>query len=129
MGRGSGEHFSDFGIGPRRRESSQDELRFVDFISNKVSGFIDLKLVRSGVLEGEQEGQAMGTPFVVIATETEMGGELARQHFAAYCSTTDLAWEYGWTPIPWPTSKWFKELTLYASSDYFWADFEGVPLD
>lgn len=94
----------------------------------KISGFVDLKFVRAGILAAEREGQPTGTPFVAVASDTAMGRQLARQYLARYCSTTDLAWEYGWEPIECGAGERFKELTLYPSSHYPWGDFESFAL-
>ncbi len=94
----------------------------------KISGFVDLKFVRAGVLAVEREGQPTGMPFVAVASDTVMGRELARQYLARYCSTTDLAWEYGWEPIGGVAGEGFKELNLYPSPHYCWDDFEPFAL-
>ncbi len=85
---------------------------------------LDVEVIGTGTLDAEQEGHPPGTPFVTIATNTALGREIARQDFADYCSTTELAWEYGWTPIDVPGGKsHFKALILYPSADHYWGDF------
>ncbi len=97
--------------------------RFEDYIRRVASWNLDVEVIAAGTLDAEQEGHPAGTPFVTIATNTALGREIARQDFAGYCSTTELAWEYGWTPVAIPGGRGhFKALILYPSADRYWGD-------
>ncbi len=52
----------------------------------------------AGVLPEDREGQPAGAPYVVITARSAMDRDIARDLLAAHAGTTELAWEYGWSP-------------------------------
>ena len=89
---------------------------FEDVVAARLQGRTAIRIARAGSLGEAQAGHPPGTPYLVIQAGDAMNRGIARNLLRDCSSTTDLAWDYGWTPRHLPNGERVTELPLYPAA-------------
>jgi hypothetical protein len=86
---------------------------FEDILVARLQGRTAIRVARTGRLAQCQAGHPAGTPYVVIQADNAMNRDIAHSLLRDCSSTTDLAWDFGWTARYLMSGERVTELTLY----------------
>jgi hypothetical protein len=96
--------------------SPSDALAFELILIARLHGRTAIRIARAGYLAERQAGHPAGTPYVVIQADNAMNRDIARSLLHDCSSTTDLAWNFGWTARYLLNGERVTELTLYPAT-------------
>ena len=82
----------------------------------RLRGRTAIRIACVGCLAQCEAGHPAGTPYVVIQADNAMNREIARSLLRDCSSTTDLAWNFGWTARYLLNGERVTELTLYPAT-------------
>ncbi len=89
---------------------------FEDVLIARLQGRTAIRIARAGHLAQCKAGHPVGTPYVVIQADNAMNRDIARSLLHDCSSTTELAWDFGWTARHLPSGERVTELALYPAA-------------
>jgi hypothetical protein len=99
-----------------QKPSPSDALAFERILTVRLQGRTAIRISCAGCLAEHQADHPPGTPYVVIQADNAMNRDIARSLLRDCSSTTELAWDFGWTGRHLPNGGRVTELTLYPAA-------------